>query len=102
MQARFARMYTVITTMTMPVATSRNAVIGSQVKPSARVAPIAIANCAATATTGDRWRGCSRANWRGKTPTRAIAYAVRVETVRPALAFAIVELTIAKNTRTQN
>ena len=57
---------------------------------------------ASTDTYGARWRSPSRANAYGKAPMRPIAYAVRVETFTPALALAIVELTMARNTSTQN
>jgi hypothetical protein len=38
---------------------------------------------------------------RGNAPTRPIAYAVRLDTFTPALALAMVELTMARNTKNQ-
>ena len=39
---------------------------------------------------------------RGNAPIRPIAYAVLLDTFTPALALAMVELTIARNTKNQN
>ena len=39
---------------------------------------------------------------RGNAPIRPIAYAVRLDTFTPALALAMVEFTMARNTKNQN
>ena len=57
---------------------------------------------ASTETYGARCRNPNRASAYGKAPMRPIAYAVRVETLTPAFAFAMVELTMARKTSTQN
>ena len=52
--------------------------------------------------TGDRCLGLTIARKRGNAPIRPIAYAVRLDTFTPALALAMVELTMARNTKNQN
>src|SRR5690349_4793226 len=86
----------------MPVPTNENAVPGVYGKPRPSATAIVATVTASTDTYGARWRNPRRANAYGKTPMRPIAYAVRVETLTPAFAFATVEFTIARKTRIQN
>src|SRR5262245_48135390 len=88
--------------MTMPVPMIWNATSGLYASPRPSDATSVTAVTARIDTYGARWRNAMRANWYGKTPIRPIAKAVRVETFTPALALAIVEFTMARNTRTQN
>ena len=53
------------------------------------------------ATYGDRLRVAMRASAYGNAPMRPIAYMVRLATLTPALALAIVEFTMARKTRIQ-
>ena len=59
-------------------------------------------NVVTMAVTGERCRGCTRASACGKAPIRPMAKPVLLATFTPALAFAIVELTMARNTKNQN
>src|SRR5262245_25884730 len=52
-------------------------------------------------TYGARWRVARRASAYGNAPMRPIAKAVRLATLTPALALAIVELTMARKTKNQ-
>ena len=53
------------------------------------------------AATGARCLPLTWARNRGNAPTRPIAYTVRLDTFTPALALAMVELTMARNTNSQ-
>src|SRR5579872_3494147 len=59
-------------------------------------------NDATTASTGERCRGCTRASAAGNVWMRPIAKDIRVAMFTPALALAMVELTIARKTKNQN
>src|SRR6186997_1491587 len=80
------------------VASSANAVIGSYWKPSHSETPIPTTNWQTVATDGDRYRGCTVASDRGSRRIRPNEYHVLVAAFDPALALAIVELMIARNT----
>src|SRR6476659_7677022 len=80
------------------VASSANAVIGSYWNPSHSETPIPTQSCATVATDGERWVGCTRASDDGSRRMRPSAYHVRVAAFDPALAVAMVEFTMARNT----
>ena len=65
-------------------------------------APLTLMKATRTLLTGDRYIGLTIARKRGNAPIRPIAYAVRLDTFTPALALAMVELTMARNTKNQN
>src|SRR5215467_13253054 len=83
------------------VAISANAVSGVYLAPSHSAITSAKTNCAVAATYGERRSGCSRVRAEGSRRIRPIAYQVRVVALAPALALAIAELAIARNTSTQ-
>src|SRR5580700_6274011 len=89
-------------TITRPVPTIANATVGSYLRPSPSVTATVMTKATRTLLTGDRCLGLTMARARGNAPIRPIAYAVRVETFTPALALAMVELTMARNTKNQN
>src|SRR5580693_4974645 len=88
--------------MTRPVPTIANATVGVYLRPSASVTAMVMTKATRTLLTGDLCRGLMVARNRGNAPIRPIAYAVLLETFTPALALAMVELTIARNTKNQN
>src|SRR5579863_10570170 len=79
-----------------------NASVGLYFRPRPSVTATVMMKATRTLLTGDRCRRLTAARKRGKAPIRPIAYAVLVETFTPALALAMVELTMARNTKNQN
>ena len=84
------------------MATIAKATVGSYPRPSPSVTATVMTKATRTLLTGDRCRGLTIARKRGNAPIRPIAYAVRLDTFTPALALAMVELTMARNTKNQN
>src|SRR5579862_5982330 len=89
-------------TITRPVATIENATVGPYPRPRPSVTATVMTKATRTLLTGDRCRWLTAARKRGKAPIRPMAYAVLVDTFTPALALAIVEFTMARNTKNQN
>src|SRR5262245_47857238 len=83
------------------VAISAKAVSGPYRLPSHSETTSANTNCAVTATYGDRLVGWTLANADGSSRILPIAYQVRVVALAAALALAIAELAMARNTTTQ-
>lgn len=70
-------------------------------KPRISEAAKPITHCVSTARYGDRYLGWIVLRKRGSMWMRPSANAIRVDTLDPALALAIVEFTTARKTRTQ-
>src|ERR1700735_4175609 len=88
--------------MTRPVPTMAKATVGSYFRPSPSVTATVMTNATRTLSIGDRCFGLTMARKCGNAPIRPIAYEVRDDTLTPALALAMVELTMARNTKNQN
>src|ERR1700722_8538894 len=88
--------------MTRPVPTMAKATVGPYPRPSPSVTPMVMTNATSTLQTGDRCLALTMARKCGNAPIRPIAYEVRDDTLTPALALAMVELTMARNTKNQN
>src|SRR5262245_13502084 len=99
MHERLITMYTGTNITTKIVATSPNAVIGSYWNPSQNGTTRPTISWSQTATLGERNRGWRLASALGSSRTRPMENHVRVAAFEPALEFAMVEFTIAKNTR---
>ena len=84
------------------MATIAKATVGPYPRPSPSVTATVMTKATRTLLTGDRCLGLTIARKRGNAPIRPIAYAVRLDTFTPALALAMVELTMARNTKNQN
>src|SRR5580658_7719751 len=89
-------------TMTRHVPTMAKATVGLYFRPSPSVTATVMTKATSTLLTGDRCLWLTVARKCGNAPIRPIAYAVLVETFTPALALAMVELTMARNTKNQN
>src|SRR5438105_5874200 len=87
--------------MTMTVATIPKAVIGSYWNPNQNAASNPMRSCSHTAMCGERYLGWTLVRTAGSSRTRPMANHVRVAAFEPALELAIVEFTMAKNTKTQ-
>src|ERR1700722_11103908 len=88
--------------MTRPVPTMAKATVGPYPRPSPSVTAIVMTNSARTLQTEGRYFALTKARECGNAPIRPIAYEVRDDTLTPALALAMVELTMARNTKNQN
>ena len=84
-----------------PRAHHREGPVGVYFRPSASVTATVMTKATRMLSIGDRCFGLTTARKRGNAPIRPIAYAVRLDTFTPALALAMVELTIARNTKNQ-
>src|ERR1700742_758542 len=86
----------------MPVPVIANPFTGLYVSPRPSRTATVSTNEAKIASTGERCRGCTRASAAGNAWMRPIANDIREAMFTPALALAIVELTIARKTKNQN
>src|SRR5580693_9448762 len=86
----------------MPVPVIANPFTGLYARPRPSSTATVATNDKTIASTGERCLGCTRASAAGNAWMRPIANDIRDAMFTPALAFAIVELTIARKTKNQN
>src|ERR1700749_1926775 len=85
----------------MPVPVIANPFTGLYASPRPSSTATVSTNDKMIASTGERCRGCTRASAAGNAWMRPIANDIREAMFPPALALAIVELTIARKTKNQ-